>query len=75
MDKEINSSDRKSQHDKWIVTVVSNDNLICRDCIYRNDEKAGICKMYQNGKPDSVFEKGECSRHVKVQVSDMQSDS
>lgn len=66
MDKELNPIDRKYRNDKWIVTVVSNDNLICRDCIYRNDEKAGVCKMYQNIKSDTVFEKGECKEYIRV---------
>lgn len=66
MDKELNPIDRKCRNNKWVVTVVSNDNLICRDCIYRNDEKPGVCKMYQNIKPDTVFEKGECKEYIRV---------
>ncbi len=66
MDKELNPSDRKCRNDKWIVTVVSNDNLICRDCIYRNDEKAGVCKMYPNIKPNTIFEKGKCREYIRA---------
>lgn len=66
MDKELNPIDRNCRNDKWVVTVVSNDNLICRDCIYRNDEKAGVCKMYPNIKPDMVFEKGECKEYIRA---------
>ena len=51
--------DRFVYQEKEIEAIKIQD-LICKDCIFRNESKTGICEMFPEQKPFEVFE-GECT--------------
>lgn len=45
------------------------ENLVCKDCAFRNDYRSGICDIYRYGvnapKPLKVLQGGTCSEYHK----------
>lgn len=66
----MNGLDRKCQRDKLHFIRISNQDLVCRDCLYRYDD-SGIwgntskCEMYETMKPSSVIDGGKCDLYDK----------
>ena len=53
--------DRFVYQEKEIEAIKIQD-LICKDCIFRNERKTGICEMFPEQKPLEVFD-GKCTLH------------
>lgn len=59
------SLDKKMQNDQMVAEAITNDELICSDCLVRIEDKAGVCETFPCGKPKCVFEEGRCPEYVK----------
>ena len=67
--KNLNAIDEKFQKDKLSFELVTNDDLVCKDCRNRfNDEdmpcNTSRCAKYEV-KPDEVLDGGECNEYEK----------
>lgn len=65
-----NSIDEKFKKDKLRFNLITNNNLICKDCLYRYDDKdmpcnVSKCEIYQSMKPTGVLDGGDCDEYVK----------
>lgn len=60
----LNPLDEKFQKDKLAGVKVTNDDLICSDCVQRYQDTVGRCESFPNGKPDGVLLGGECNEYV-----------
>ena len=47
------------------MQLLSNDTLICRDCIYCIDATA-VCEKYKDCKPLAVLDGGHCERFKPI---------
>lgn len=67
--KNIHPIDKKFQKDELSFVLVTNDDLVCKDCRHRFEDK-GIpsntskCAKYER-KPNEVFDRGECIKYDK----------
>lgn len=58
-----NEKNKKWETEKLGFQPVTNDDLVCHNCIYVNPNiPVGKCKKYQV-KPDKVLLGGECDEH------------
>lgn len=48
--------------DKLKFVKITNDDLVCRDCIYRLNDNTSECEWY-DVKPSKVLNGGKCSMH------------
>lgn len=48
--------------DKLKFVKITNDDLVCRDCIYRFNNNTSECEWY-DVKPAKVLDGGKCSMH------------
>ena len=67
--KRLNPLDEKFKKDELKFEVITNDNLICKDCEYKYDDKGmpcntSKCKKYDL-KPDEVLNGGDCIDYSK----------
>ena len=65
----MNGLDRKCQRDKLRFVRISNQDLVCRDCLYRYDDSmiwgnTSKCEMYEE-KPSTVIDGGNCDLYDK----------
>lgn len=69
-----NSFKERIESEGRATSNISNNNLVCKDCIYRfNDKydsrKTSVCEIYpdfpENYKPDKVLGGGKCDEYVK----------
>ncbi len=65
-----NSIDEKFKKDKLRFNLITNNNLMCKDCLYRYDDKdmpcnVSSCEVYQNMKPVTVLDGGNCDEYIK----------
>lgn len=66
----MNGLDRKCQRDKLRFVRISNQDLVCRDCLYRYDDRViwgntSKCEMYETVKPSTVIDGGKCELYDK----------
>lgn len=62
--KNMNALDEKFKKDNLKFNQIKNENLVCKDCIFRLDDtdipcNTSMCKMFEV-KPDEVLDGGEC---------------
>lgn len=68
--KNLSPIDQKFREDKLKLSLVTNNDLVCRDCTNRWDD-AGLpcntskCEKYQDIKPNEVLDGGECDEYTK----------
>lgn len=67
---ELNGLDRKCQRDKLRFVRITNQDLVCRDCLYRYDDSViwgntSKCEMYETVKPSTVIDGGKCELYDK----------
>ena len=60
----LNPLDEKFQKDSLAVVKVTNDNLVCKDCVQRYPDKVGACEAFPNGKRNGVLAGGKCNEYV-----------
>lgn len=42
------------------LEIIKTQDLICKDCVFRDEERSGICTMFSDGKPGVIFD-GICN--------------
>ena len=47
--------DEKFQKDELAGVKVTNDDLVCKDCVQRYQDAVGRCEAFPNGKPNGVL--------------------
>lgn len=52
------------------IDPITQDMLVCKDCIFRYDEKihagnVSKCEIYPDVKPVKIINEGSCSEYVK----------
>lgn len=67
--KNISAIDKKFKKDKLSFELITNNDLVCKDCRYRfKDEEmpsnTSKCVKYEI-KPDEVLDGGECIKYDK----------
>ena len=68
-DKKLSVINEKFQKDKLKFSLITNDDLVCKDCRNRFEDKempcnTSKCTKYKM-KPDEVFDGGECNEYSK----------
>lgn len=67
--KNLSDIDKKFQKDKLRFSLITNDNLVCRDCQNRFEDKGMPCNTSKCAKykvkPDEVLDGGECNEYNK----------
>jgi len=66
----MNELDRKFQKDKLCFVRIRNQDLLCRDCLYRYDDtkipgNISKCEIYEDIKPNEVLNGGQCDWYDK----------
>ena len=51
--------------DEGEMTLIKNDDLICKNCIYKS-KNAATCVAYEDGKPLEVVENNKCKFFKKT---------
>lgn len=44
---------------------IETSDMVCVDCVFRNDYRSAICEQFPNCKPLKVIEGGECNEYKK----------
>lgn len=61
--------DEKFKNDEMKFNVIKNENLVCKDCYWKKDDKlvpANVCRCNAyNIKPMEVLNGGECDKYIK----------
>lgn len=67
--KKLNSLDKKFKKDKLSFELVTNDDLVCKDCMNRFKDEGMPCNTSKCAKyevkPDEVLDGGECNEYEK----------
>lgn len=67
--KKLNSLDEKFQNDQMKFELVTNKDLICKDCIKKYDDTELPCNTSKceafDVKPDEVLDGGDCIEYAK----------
>lgn len=67
--KKRNSLDEKFQNDQMKFELVTNKDLICKDCIKKYDDTNLPCNTSKceafDVKPDEVLDGGDCIEYVQ----------
>jgi len=66
----MNGLDRKCQRDKLHFVRISNQDLVCQDCLYRYDDtkipgNTSKCEVYEDVKPSEILDGGQCDWYDK----------
>lgn len=68
-DKKLSSIDEKFKKDELKFGLITNDDLVCRDCRNRFKDEGMPCNTSKCAKyevkPDKVFDGGECDEYIK----------
>lgn len=67
--KNLNALDEKFQNDNLSFGLITNDDLVCRDCRNRYKDEGmpcntSVCEKYEI-KPDKVLDGGDCNEYEK----------
>lgn len=67
--KRLNSLDEKFKKDKVKFDLITNDDLVCKDCKSKYEDKdmpcnTSKCKKFEI-KPDEVLDGGKCNEYEK----------
>ena len=68
-DKKLSVINEKFQKDKLKFSLITNDNLVCKDCRNRFEDKGMTCNTSKCAKykmkPDEVLDGGKCNEYDK----------
>lgn len=68
-DKKLSSIDEKFKKDELKFGLITNDDLVCRDCRNRFKDEGMPCNTSKCAKyevkPDKVLDGGECDEYIK----------
>lgn len=61
---------RKLESEQRAIVGTHNDNLVCKDCLLRYDDRriygnVSRCEQYPEHKPQSVLDGGKCKCYIK----------
>lgn len=67
--KRLNSLDKKFKKDEVKFDLITNDDLVCKDCKSKYEDKnmpcnTSKCKKFEI-KPDEVLDGGKCNEYEK----------